>query len=158
MRMRLLTIAGLAMSGLAVAVGAETQQAEPEPVTFLGQIIAPEQITRGEVLYAESCASCHGADLEGAPDWRRRNANGRMPAPPHDKTGHTWHHSDRQLFTITKLGVGSVVPGYESDMPAYQNILSDAEIIAVLAFIKSTWPERQRAAQAGINESEGEGS
>lgn len=156
MRMRLLAIAGVAMSGLAVAVGAETGPAALEPVTFLGQIIAPEQITRGEALYGETCASCHGADLEGAPDWRRRNADGRMPAPPHDETGHTWHHSDRQLFNITKLGLGSVVPGYESDMPAYRDVLSDAEIIAVLAFIKSTWPERQRAGQARITETEGE--
>ena len=158
MRMRLLTIAGVAMSVLAIAVGAETRRAEPEPDAFLGQIIAPEQIARGEALYAETCASCHGADLEGAPDWRRRNADGRMPAPPHDETGHTWHHSDRQLFTITKRGVGAVVPGYESDMPAYRDVLSDAEIFAVLAFIKSTWPERQRAAQARITETEGDGS
>ncbi|MBY6058979.1 c-type cytochrome [Leisingera daeponensis] len=158
MRMRLLAIAVVAVSGLAAAVGAETRQAAPEPVTFLGQIIAPKQVALGEALYAETCASCHGADLEGAPDWRRRNADGRMPAPPHDETGHTWHHSDRDLFNITRLGVGGVVPGYESDMPAYQGVLSDREIIEILAFIKSTWPERLRAAQARINEREGEGS
>jgi len=26
-------------------------------------------------------------------------------------------------------------------MPAYENVLSDEEIIAVLSYIKSTWPE-----------------
>lgn len=33
--------------------------------------------------------------------------------------------------------------GYESDMPAFGGILSDDEIRAVLAFIKSTWPEEE---------------
>ncbi len=158
MRLPLLAFAGVAISGLTFAVGAGAKQAEPAPVTFLGEVIAPEQIARGKALYAETCASCHGADLEGAPNWRRRNADGRMPAPPHDETGHTWHHSDRDLFDITRLGVGGVVPGYESDMPAYRGVLSDREIIEILAFIKSTWPERQRAAQARISEGEGEGS
>ena len=73
-----------------------------------------------------------------------------MPAPPHDETGHTWHHSDRNLFVLTKGGIGAVVPGYESDMPAFGEILSDEEIAAVIAYIKSTWPERQRAFQAEV--------
>jgi mono/diheme cytochrome c family protein len=81
-----------------------------------------------------------------------------MPAPPHDETGHTWHHSDQDLFDITKLGVGGVVAGYESDMPAFGDILSDKEITAALAFIKSTWPERQRDVQARISAKDGGGS
>ena len=73
-----------------------------------------------------------------------RLPNGRMPAPPHDASGHTWHHSDQELFLITKEGLAAVVPGYESDMPAFGDRLSDEEIRVVLAFIKSTWPERER--------------
>ncbi|MFD1912618.1 MULTISPECIES: c-type cytochrome [Paracoccaceae] len=57
----------------------------------------------GQQLYADNCASCHGASLEGQPDWRRRLDTGRMPAPPHDDSGHTWHHSDRMLFQITRV-------------------------------------------------------
>ena len=82
---------------------------------------------------------------------KRRLASGRMPAPPHDRTGHTWHHSDRNLFVVTKGGVGAVVPGYESDMPAFEDVLSDDEIAAVLSFIKSTWPQRQREFQAKVS-------
>ncbi|WP_324288662.1 c-type cytochrome [Hoeflea alexandrii] len=77
--------------------------------------------------------------------------------PPHDESGHTWHHSDQDLFDITKLGVGGVVAGYESDMPAFEDILSDEEIAAVLAFIKSTWPERQRESQARVTAKAGGG-
>lgn len=101
------------------------------------------QIALGRRVYAEHCASCHGAKLEGQPNWQDPLPSGRMPAPPHDASGHTWHHSDAELFTITKKGIGAVVAAYESDMPAFEGILSDEEIRAVLAFIKSTWPERE---------------
>lgn len=74
-----------------------------------------------------------------------------MPAPPHDVTGHTWHHSERDLFNLTKLGVAAVVGnGYESDMPAFGGKLSDDEIKAVLDYIKSTWPKRAQVFQAAI--------
>jgi len=121
-----------------------------ENLTFLAEPVSPEQVGLGQKVYAESCAACHGANLEGQPNWKRRLTNGRMPAPPHDETGHTWQHSDQSLFIMTKGGIGAVVPGYESDMPAFEGMLSDAEIAAVLAYIKSTWPERQRAFQAEV--------
>jgi len=107
-------------------------------------------VARGTVVYAQHCASCHGAKLEGQPDWRKRLPNGRLPAPPHDATGHTWHHSDKQLFDMTKNGTAGMVPGYETDMPAYKDILGDADIRAVLSFIESTWPSDIRARQARV--------
>ncbi len=98
-------------------------------------------VEEGRAVYSAACASCHGAALEGQANWRERLANGRLPAPPHDENGHTWHHADKQLFEITKYGVERFAPaGYESDMPGFENILSDEEILASLAFIKSTWP------------------
>ncbi|MEX2198041.1 MAG: cytochrome c [Burkholderiales bacterium] len=107
------------------------------------------RVALGERVYAQHCASCHGARLEGQPNWRSRLQNGRLPAPPHDATGHTWHHADALLFAITKQGiVPSYAPaGYESDMPAFGRTLSDDEIWAVLAFIKSRWtaPEVREA-------------
>jgi mono/diheme cytochrome c family protein len=110
------------------------------------------QIALGRQLYAENCASCHGGNLEGQPDWKTPGPNGRLPAPPHDASGHTWHHSDQQLFTITKLGTAAVVGnGYESDMPGFGSSLTDDEIRAVLLYIKSTWPEREAAYQQGIS-------
>ncbi len=99
-------------------------------------------VARGQATYAEQCASCHGAELGGEPNWRQRNADGLMPAPPHDQTGHTWHHPDMVLFRITKLGVAQIVgDGYESDMPGFADILSDQQILEVLAYIKNTWPD-----------------
>lgn len=112
----------------------------------------PKLVARGEVVYDEQCARCHGAKLEGQSDWRHRLPNGRMPAPPHDPAGHTWHHSDKQLFDLTKLGPGALVPGYESDMPGYKDKLSDADIWAVLSYIESTWPADIRARQQLANQ------
>jgi mono/diheme cytochrome c family protein len=102
------------------------------------------RIALGAKVYAQQCAACHGAKLEGQPDWRKRLANGRLPAPPHDESGHTWHHPDRLLFGITKNGlVEPYAPkDYESDMPAFGGKLSDEEIWAVLAYIKSHWTSR----------------
>jgi mono/diheme cytochrome c family protein len=98
-------------------------------------------VARGAALYAGSCAACHGATLEGQPDWRTPLANGRLPAPPHDATGHTWHHPDAQLFEIVKYGTAAIVGnGYESDMPGYGDSMTDQQIKDVMAYIKSTWP------------------
>ena len=113
----------------------------------------PRQVLAGREVYTEYCAECHGADLEGEPNWRQRRADGTLPAPPHDATGHTWHHDDDLLFRYTKLGGAALLPeGIASGMPGFGDALSDAEINAVLAFIKSRWPEEIRARQRMINE------
>lgn len=112
----------------------------------------PGAVAAGAPLYALHCASCHGADLEGEPDWQTRRADGRMPAPPHDDSGHTWHHPDWQLFAMTKEGLEPFAPdGYVSDMPAFDGVLRDDEILAVLAYIKSRWSPEMRRYQAQMN-------
>lgn len=110
---------------------------------------AARDLARGQALYAQHCASCHGADLSGQPDWRERKPDGRLPAPPHDASGHTWHHPMDMLFDMTKQGlVPPLAPeGYQSDMPGFKGVLSDDEIRDVLAYIESTWPEPVRAAR-----------
>ena len=108
-------------------------------------------IARGHALYAARCASCHGKNLEGQPDWQTPLADGKLPAPPHDASGHSWHHADDALTGITKLGLKPFAgDNYESDMPAFGSILSDAEIAAIWTYIKNTWPERERAYQEQI--------
>ena len=111
------------------------------------------QVARGKALYEAQCAACHGRNLEGQPNWQTRLASGRMPAPPHDDSGHTWHHPDTILFGIVKFGLAPPYgpPGYQSDMPAFGNTLSDAEIRSVLAYIKSRWSPRAQDAQARID-------
>ena len=145
------------MAGTAVAVVAAlavwlfsgTDQAD-------GALLRPADarlVALGSEIYAENCASCHGTDLKGQPNWRDPGADGLMPAPPHDETGHTWHHPDEILFAITKHGVAKAanLKDYKSAMPIYEGVLSDEEIIAALSWIKAQWPEEIRERHDAMN-------
>lgn len=107
----------------------------------------------GQNLYGEHCASCHGVNLEGQPNWRIQNDDGTVPAPPHDATGHTWHHDSQLLFDYTRLGGETLmaergVTGFNSAMPSFDETLSDQEIWDILAYIQSTWPAEVQDIQA----------
>ena len=106
----------------------------------------------GKAIYAENCASCHGVVLEGQANWRQRDAEGYLPAPPHDETGHTWHHPDSYLFLMTKYGIEEMIgKSYPNNMPVFEDKLTDDEIIAALSYIKSTWPGRIQLKHDQIN-------
>lgn len=115
------------------------------------------QVASGKAIYDRNCAACHGGNLEGQPEWRSRLPSGRLPAPPHDDTGHTWHHPDDILFGITKFGVMPPYgpPGYQSDMPAFGSTLTDQQIWDALTYIKSRWSPRSREAQARMQRKRG---
>ena len=110
-------------------------------------------VARGEEVYNLQCAACHGAMLEGQMDWRQRDAEGYLPAPPHDETGHTWHHRDDLLFEITKYGASVVIgdKDYNTRLPVYEGLIPDSDIVAVLSYIKSRWPEEERQYQEALN-------
>jgi len=111
-------------------------------------------LAQGQRVYVAHCAACHGARLEGQPNWRERGPDGRLPAPPHDASGHTWHHPDEVLIRITREGVAKVakLKDYVSAMPVYEGVLGDDDIVAVLSWIKSQWPADIRAKHDQINQ------
>jgi mono/diheme cytochrome c family protein len=152
-RMSRTKLAVFAAVAIMIAVAAFLYLARTQEPAFY--IDPTDQLSSGEAIYVQHCAACHGAKLEGQPDWRNRLPNGRLLAPPHDVSGHTWHHPDAVLFDIVKYGLvpgRTAPPGHESDMPAYGNILSDTEIMAVLAYIKSTWPQEIQETQQEVSE------
>jgi mono/diheme cytochrome c family protein len=106
----------------------------------------------GRALYLKYCAACHGVDLKGQPNWRAPNPDGTRPAPPHDETGHTWHHPDQLLFDYTKFGGKALYPKANSAMPGFKDSLSDQQIWGVLDYIKSRWPEKIRKRHKMMNQ------
>ena len=102
-----------------------------------------------------NCASCHGARGEGQAEWKTLGPDGRYPAPPHDTSGHTWHHGDGLLFQIVQQGGASLnVPGFQSGMPAFGDQLSDEEVRAVLVYLRTLWGPSERAFQAQVTAQE----
>lgn len=114
----------------------------------------PALVASGRTLYLSHCAACHGANLEGQPDWRKPGPEGRLPAPPHDESGHTWHHADAELIRVVQRGLVAGVdrpPGYQGNMPAFGRVMTPTDIVAVLSYIKSTWSFDYRVWQERAN-------
>jgi len=146
---KLIGLAAVLAAGAAAYVAFDSSAIDEESRASISD---GPSVARGQEVYAANCAACHGANLEGQPNWRTRNANGRLPAPPHDASGHTWHHDDQTLFNLTKYGLSALVGRpIETDMPAYEGKLTDDEIWAALAFIRSQWPKKIQERQAALN-------
>ena len=149
--MKKLPLIGIAAAIAALAIALSHGWLSETPVNFADPS-EPDLVASGERVYQEHCASCHGTNLEGELNWRTPLEDGSLRAPPHDETGHTWHHPDEMLFQITKHGGQSVAPAdFKSNMPAFADSLSDRDISGVLAFIKSRWPQEIQNRQAAMN-------
>jgi len=139
-------------AGLVLALAVHLLTGRPSTAAYIDPTDAA-LVARGKPIYVQHCAAYHGASMEGQPNWRERRPDGRLPAPPHDASGHTWHHPDAVLVDIVRHGLvpGKTAPdGYQSDMPAYDQVLPDADVRAVLAYIKSGWPAQEQEAQREV--------
>ena len=103
-----------------------------------GRWYSSDQLAKGEQLFQQKCASCHGANAELTIDWKKTDANGKYPPPPLNGTAHAWHHSLQQLSETIQRG-GILLGGI---MPAFRSELSDADIDAVISYFQSKWPEQ----------------
>ena len=100
--------------------------------------VTVQRVAVGQQVYAINCTACHG-DIGSAPT---------LPgAPSHAEDGHTWHHADRHLFQWILDG-----PPLAQVMPAFRGTLSDDEVLAVLAYIKSKWPEEILSRQTQMSQ------
>ena len=136
--MKFVSLGLLSAATLAGLVIWSSSQAEMTSIPYQDN----PSITSGKAVYEANCAACHGDKLQGQANWQIRSAEGYLPAPPHDETGHTWHHPDQMLFEFIKYGPQKFAGSdYRSIMPPYENRLSDTEIWQALAYIKAQWPE-----------------
>ena len=97
----------------------------------------PARVERGAKVYAETCAACHGKAAEGASGWRKRAADGRLPPPPLNGTGHAWHHPFTVLASQIKFGA----PGGQGAMPAFGDKLDDEQLADVIAYMQEFWSD-----------------
>src|SRR6266849_3405698 len=108
-----------------------------------------ESVKSGRAIYGQYCASCHGANAQGAPGWQERNEHGELPAPPHNAEGHTWRHSDAMLYEMVSKGWRDPFNKTKRlTMPAFGEALSRQQIIAVITYLKTLWTPDQRRFQA----------
>ncbi len=117
------------------------QPAPAQAITVNARPVTAEQLAQGEQVYNVNCAACHGVKGEGQPNWKVPNENGVYPAPPHNSEGHTWHHADDLLLEIIANGGGEYSP--KSGMPGFTGVLTNQEMVAVLAYIKTFWGPEQ---------------
>jgi mono/diheme cytochrome c family protein len=143
--------AAAAIPSLIFALFAAAATAAPA-VTHFANADDDNLVDAGGAIYSRTCAACHGRQLQGQPLWQFIDKYAGRRAPAHDATGHTWQHSDEDLFHMTKFGrFPSAPPHSVSYMPAFAGYLSDHEILAVIAYIKADWPLGLRASQAMLN-------
>ncbi len=127
------------------------------PATYSGAAMLrpddPATVATGKTVYADECASCHGANGEGQAGWDTPDAHSDPLAPPHDGTGHTWQHPDQALFQLTKFGTSAIICRTldSGTMPEFGEHLSDEAVVAVLSYIKSRWPAEIRARHDQVN-------
>lgn len=107
-----------------------------------------DPVTAGRAIYEQYCASCHGANGQGAANWQERDAQGELPPPAHDATGHTWRHSDAALYAMVSKGWRDPFNKTKRlTMPAFGEVLSPEQIRAATDYLKTLWTDEQRAFQ-----------
>ena len=124
----------------------------PTPAPPPTPTLDPGHVAKGRQVYVPWCASCHGANAEGSPNWQEPDTRGDLPPPPHDDTGHTWRHPDLQLAEIIRDGLRdpfNKTP--ELTMPPFSGRLSDNEVSAVVTYFKSLWSPEHRDFQEQQN-------
>lgn len=108
----------------------------------------PVLVSEGRALYRDNCAFCHGDALEGQAGWDGDYPSGHRPALPLDGTAPIWRLSDDDIFDVVKYGGQPFSPrSYKNDMPGFEIQIPDAGIWALVAFMKSKWPEETRQRQ-----------
>lgn len=152
-----LTVAGLTLMACGAVASSETpatRTVTPTPTLPPLPTLNSDEVALGRQVYLEQCAACHSQNAEGQPNWKQRDANGNMPAPPHDDSGHTWHHADGLLYEIIRDGFRDPLKPLDSPltMPAFGDKLSDAEIRAVITYFKSLWSEESHLFQWEVSQ------
>lgn len=104
------------------------------------------QMRRGAAVYEARCADCHGKSGEGA--FAGDAASGRRAIPPlAGNRAVTMHVADNAILAVIRGGFPPATAGNPRPfgMPPLGQDLNDAEIAAVVTFIRNSWGNRAGA-------------
>jgi len=107
-----------------------------------------QRVSRGAEVFRQNCATCHGANAEGAPNWQKPGPDGKYPAPPLNGTAHAWHHPLVSLKDTIRNGTARL----GGSMPPWRDKLSEQDVESVIAWFQSQWPDELYAAWARMDE------
>lgn len=112
-----------------------------------------QQLARGKALFQQNCAVCHGAEAQGAFNWRTPGSDGKYLPPPLNGSGHAWHHPRAALQQTIRNGTIAI----GGSMPPWRDKLSAQDIDDLISWFQSLWSDEvyqawweidQRARQA----------
>jgi mono/diheme cytochrome c family protein len=104
------------------------------------------QLRRGAEVYEARCADCHGTSGEGA--FAGDASSGRLAIPPlAGNRAVTMHRADNAILAVIRGGYPPATAGNPRPfgMPPLGQDLNDAEIAAVVTFIRNSWGNRAGA-------------
>ncbi|SMM99753.1 Cytochrome c family protein [uncultured Candidatus Thioglobus sp.] len=146
MRVLFLLTAVLFLSACGEEASEKAQTTEPTTTTTTTATVNSVEKTAsttkikpsGKAIFEQNCLVCHGKAGRGLfKDWKKRQPDGKFPAPPLNGTAHTWHHSPKLLLqTINNGGVK-----FGGTMPGFKDKLTDTEKQAILDYLYSLWPQ-----------------
>ena len=134
-------------------LGVYIYQQNSFPLDSLSRTPSQIELSQGSELFTNNCSSCHGIEGVGqnpeSPNGGMLDGGGYL-APALNGTGHAWHHPNSMLFKTIKHG--SIAS--DSSMRAFSNRLSDKEIVMIIHYFKSLWPDPIREKHSNLNKEE----
>lgn len=135
---------------IAVAASLAVLQARVTPALVV-PVDDKAALIHGRLLYATNCASCHGRALQGQPLWQLVDQDSPRRAPALGMTGRAWARSDPDLLKVILKGEApGAPPGRRSAMPGFEHRLTEADALAILAFVEANWPAAFRTLRARL--------
>jgi mono/diheme cytochrome c family protein len=118
-------VRGLALALASAGVLASTHDVRP----------AKSPVTRGAAVFAKYCSLCHGSG--GAGDGRAASV---QKVPPANLTISTRSRS----YKVQIVREGGAAMGRSSSMPAWRDVLTDADIADVVEYVHTLNPRNSR--------------
>lgn len=112
-----------------------------EPAKEAEQVVEVQkydpELEIGKKLYADRCASCHGASAAGSPGWPEESLSGQTAAPALNQDSDITWQPELKLHYVIRYDEAHASANGEG----VAKELQEEELAAILAWIQSLWDE-----------------